>query len=61
MNQLLVLNSVMISKMCLILIKCRSLYPKDETTVHDSLNFKEDFNNVTKQGVLKVNEDNESF
>ena len=35
--------------------------PKDETTVHDSLNFKEDFNNVTKQGVLKVNEDNESF
>ncbi|MDU5653963.1 MAG: LPXTG cell wall anchor domain-containing protein [Staphylococcus epidermidis] len=35
--------------------------PKDETTVHDSLNFKEDFNNLTKQGVLKVNEDNESF
>lgn len=35
--------------------------PKDENTVRDSLNFKEDFNNITKQGVLKVNEDNESF
>ena len=35
--------------------------PKDENTVRDSLNFKEDFNNITKQGVLKVNEDYENF
>ncbi|MEW7700334.1 LPXTG cell wall anchor domain-containing protein [Staphylococcus aureus] len=35
--------------------------PKDDSTKQDSLNFKQDFINVTNEGVVNVNEDSENF
>lgn len=35
--------------------------PKNEDTIQDSLDFKNNFNDITNQGTLKVNEEEESF